>query len=334
MRFQNTIVFSLCIVIFFGCSQQYVNQASNSNSEQQNFRAAVASPGWYKPANMDTVTIATWNVEHFVDSHDNPYIDNDRENKPPAEIEQRRELLAEAIKKLDADVVVFQELESDSYLQQFAEKRFPEMGYEVFAALESPDWYMNVVMMSRIPLGVFHSYAHVNTPIPGQTDDDGNPASQTFLNNRMWTAELLVNANYAFTLTGLHLKAGRGDRNESWRMGQIQLLRQHFQELINRDPSRNMMVAGDLNMTSKSDEFKALLGDSAPQFYDPLAGTGSFSHPSDSLFWRIDHILPNQNMQPEMVPKSVNIARPLSIEKMIQISDHLPVIARFVPNDQ
>ncbi len=67
---------------------------------------------------------------------------------------------------------------------------------------------------------------------------------------------------------------------------------------------------------------------------DPLAGTGAFSHPSDSLFWRIDHILPNSHMSPELVPESVSIARPLNDTDMIAISDHLPVVAEFVATEK
>jgi endonuclease/exonuclease/phosphatase family metal-dependent hydrolase len=189
-------------------------------------------------------------------------------------------------------------------------------------------------MMSRIPLGVFHSYGFANTPIPGQTNEEGNPASQTFINNRMWTADLLVNADYQFTLSGAHLKAGRGPRNEAWRRGQIQLLRANLSQLMRSDPDKNMLVMGDLNMTPKTDEFSLLLGDRPPYFSDPLKGTGSFSHPSDSLFWRIDHILPNRQMQGELVPGSTRVARPLPMDQMIQLSDHLPIISTFLPQDQ
>ncbi|MDZ7690194.1 MAG: endonuclease/exonuclease/phosphatase family protein [Balneolaceae bacterium] len=190
-------------------------------------------------------------------------------------------------------------------------------------------------MMSRIPLGMFYSYANVNTPIIGQTDSLGQTQSQTFTNNRMWTVDVLVNPDYEFTLTGLHLKAGRGARNEGWRMGQVNLLRAQLQRLMELDPNRNQLVMGDLNTTPGSEEFNALLGEQSDlTFVDPLAGTGAFSHPSDSLFWRIDHILPNQQMTPELVQTSVEIARPLNDSDMIAISDHLPVVAEFVTTEQ
>jgi len=327
----NKIFFgSIILVTFFlSCNDQ---PDKMSDKSYIGYQKEVAKPCWYQSIPV-TLTIASWNIEHFVDEYDNPYIDNNREDSPQGDMEQRRELLAEAIRRLNADVVVFQELESDSYLKTLSKDFFPELGYQVFAALESPDWYMNVVLMSRVPLGMFYSYAHIETPIPGQKDDDGNTTSQMLTNNRMWTADLMINQDYRVTLTGLHLKAGRGERNEAWRMGQIRLLRSHLQMLMKLEPDRNMLIAGDLNTTPGSREFNLLLGSKPPLFIDPLEGTDSFSHPSDSLFWRIDHILPNQNLAREMVPNSTHIIEPLSREEMIKISDHLPLISRFVTKE-
>ena len=321
----------LALIFLISACGRYAMETQNGDVA---YDRVTAVPEWYDPAAIDTLSVVSWNVEHFVDEYDNPYIDNSRENNPPANMAERRELLVKALRELDADVVVFQEFESDSYLQMLAETQFPELGYRVFAALESPDWYMNVVMISRVPLGLFHSYAHINTPIIGQMDQEGIPESQAFTNNRMWTAELLVNPEYSFTITGLHLKAGRGERNESWRTGQIDLLREHLETIAADNPDENMLVLGDLNTTPDSREFSRLLGDKNPIFFDPLQGTGQFSHPSDSLFWRIDHILPNRRMEPEMVPGSVQVIEPLSREEMIQISDHLPLIARFVTRNR
>jgi hypothetical protein len=84
-------------------------------------------------------------------------------------------------------------------------------------------------------------------------------------------------------------------------------------------------------MTPEADEFKLLLGNEQTelQFVDPLAGTNTYSHPSDSLFWRIDHWLPSRSMETKVVPKSVQIAHPLPMEQMIQISDHLPIVGKI-----
>jgi len=319
---------------FFGCTTTYQNSNSPDQNSIEPYSSTTANPNWYNSSEIDTVNILSWNVEHFVDDHDNPYIDNGRENNPPENMEERRKMFAEALKTADADIVVLQEFESDSYAMQLAEEYFPELGYQIFAGHESPDWYMNVIVMSRIPLGLFQSYATVNTPILEQMDEDGKPASQTFTNNRMWTVDVLVNPEYNFALTGVHLKAGRGERNENWRIGQMDLLRSHYAEILSSDPQKNILAVGDFNSTPDSREFHRFLGEGSNiEFTDPLAGTGIYSHPADSAFWRIDHILLNTNISDEVVPGSVMVNYYFSPDSMSTIADHLPMTIQIIPSD-
>lgn len=320
-------LFIILLFLIAGC------QADSSNPENNTTQSQLIWPEWYAPE--DTVRVLSWNVEHFVDDFDNPYIDNRRENEPPSDMQERREQLAKVLKLADADIVVFQEFESSSYAQLLAEEFFPELGYQVFSGLESDDWYMNVVILSRIPLGTFYSYATSNVPIIGQQNDDGSPASQTFINNRMWSVDVLVNDNYDFNLTGVHLKAGRGERNEYWRLGMINLLRNQLSKFVELDHDQNLLVVGDFNATPESPEFQSFLGDSTDlRFIDPLAGTGIFTHPADSLFWRIDHIIPNEFMMPEIIPNSVQVFTPFSPDSMNFIADHLPMIVDIVASEQ
>ncbi|RNC83266.1 MAG: endonuclease/exonuclease/phosphatase family protein [Balneola sp.] len=312
-------------LLFLACSIDQPNPDNNTTQSE------LAWPAWYTP--LDTVRVLSWNVEHFVDDFDNPYINNRREDNPPTNMPERRAQLAEVLKLADADIVVFQEFESSTYAKVLADEYFPELGYQVYGGLESDDWYMNVVILSRVPLGTFYSYATSNTPIIGQTNDDGTPAMQTFINNRMWSVDVLVNEEYDFNLTGVHLKAGRGERNEQWRLGMINLMRDQFSKFISLDHDQNLLVVGDFNATPDSDEFNAFLGDSTDlRFIDPLAGTGIFSHPADSVFWRIDHIIPNEFMMPELV-NSVQVFTPFSPDSMDFIADHLPMIADIVASD-
>jgi endonuclease/exonuclease/phosphatase family metal-dependent hydrolase len=236
-------------------------------------------------------------------------------------------------------VVVLQEFESASFAQVLAEDYFPELGYRHFQGHESNNWYMNVVVMSRIPLGTFYSYSPWTLPIEGFTEEDGSPSVQNLVNNRMWTVEVLPSQNYQFLLTGLHLKAGRGERNEAWRLSQIKALRTQFTRFEQLYPDQNHVVVGDLNCTPDSYEFRYLLaGDSVsngPLFVDPLADTGVFSHPADSVFWRIDHILPNKQMKPELLSDSpFGPFTPFSPDSMRAISDHLPMRAFFLAKDE
>lgn len=319
---------SLVILAFSFAACSTTDLTTDSSDEWE----WIATPSWYDHTEYDTVSVVTWNVEHFVDEYDNPYIDNDRENNPGDDLAERRKLLAEALIDLDADIVVFQEIESAAYVESIAEEYLAEMGYRYFTSRESNDWYMNVVVMSRIPLGILYSYANPFTYIVGEEDDNGDPALQNLTNNRMLSVGVHVNPDYTFLLSGLHLKAGRGERNEGWRIGQINLLREHYSRISSINPDAKILVTGDLNTMPGDREFLQLLGDeeSLVQFIDPLAGVQSYTHTADDPQRQLDHILPNEPMMEDLVPGSATIPMPFDAETMRFISDHLPVMAKFV----
>lgn len=320
------------LFIFSACSVRSDEEISHNNNTTID---ALQFPDWYDPEAIDTLSILSWNTEHFVDTYNDPYIDNDREDEPEGRMQERIAGLTAVIRQADADIVVLQEFESSSYARKLSEEYFPEMGYQVFGGMESDDWYMNVIIMSRIPLGTFYSYAVSNTPIPGQTGENGTTESQTFINNRMWSVDVLPNQDYDLNLTGVHLKAGRGERNKQWRIGMMALLRSQFRNFMHLDADQNLLIVGDLNSTPDSEEFQYLLGEGTDiTFVDPLKGSGIFSHPADSVFWRIDHILPNTHLQPELVDGSVEVFTPFSPDSMAAIADHLPMRVKIIPQEK
>lgn len=318
----------LLIFLFAACSssENITHTTAHSNSWEW-----IATPSWYDYSQHDTLSVVTWNIEHFIDDYNSPYIDHPRENEPGESLSKRRALLAEAIMELDADIVVFQEVESAAYIQSLANEHFDEMGYRYFTGRESNDWYMNVVVMSRIPLGMLYSYANADTYILGEQDEDGNTEHQNFTNNRMVSVDVHVNPSYSFMLTNVHLKAGRGDRNEGWRTGQINLLREHYSRIYSSDPSAKILVAGDFNALPGDPEFLQFLGEGTPLlFVDPFADVDSFTHTSDNPTRQLDHIIPNKNMSQDLVAGSAVIPTPFDSETMRVISDHLPVMMKFI----
>ncbi|MDZ7681841.1 MAG: endonuclease/exonuclease/phosphatase family protein [Fodinibius sp.] len=111
MRYLPLVILFTFAISSLACQQK---SAVSEEDSSQDYSDAAIAPDWYNSKEMDTLSVVTWNVEHFVDSHNNPYIDNDTENSPPSDMEERRRLLAKAIQQLDADILVFQEFESDS----------------------------------------------------------------------------------------------------------------------------------------------------------------------------------------------------------------------------
>jgi len=316
---RKIIISTMCLVVFIG-----------SVHGQALKRKGITTPIGFD-YNPETISVISWNVEHFVDLHDNPYINHPRENDPEEAMKGREELLVKALKKADADIVVLQEFENVAYLKEIADRELSDMGYDFFADAESFSWYMNVVIMSKVPLGVMYSYGAAYTPVVDYVNEDGEPESQVNLNTRMWSVDILPNENYEFTLTGVHLKAGRGERNEKMRLGQVALLKNQWARLIKEDKKTNLMIVGDFNCSPDSQEFAALLkGKKGNAFIDPLFGKRVFSHPSDAPRWRIDHILYNKNMVNEIMPSDTKVYGDL-LEKaeMMKLSDHLPIFTKI-----
>lgn len=296
-------------------------------SGQELKRKGISAPvGFnYSP---DTISVLSWNVEHFVDQFDNPYISHSREDDPVAEMEGRVQLLIKALKKANADIVVLQEFESVAYLKQIADKHLSDLGYMFFADAESFSWYMNVVIMSKVPLGTIYSYGALYTPVVDYVNKDGERETQININSRMWSIDIFPSEDFAFNLTGVHLKAGRGERNEKMRLGQINLLKNQWARMVKEDKRVNLMMVGDFNSTPESMEMGRLLeGKKGNQFIDPLAGTGIFSHPADAPRWRIDHIIYNRNLERSIVEGSALVMdKLLNAQEMIDLSDHLPLM--------
>ncbi len=318
----------LCLHIFL-----LLFMAQLTVSGQSLKRQAVAAPVGFDYAPKE-IKILSWNVEHFIDQHDNPYINNRREDSGEG-MAGREALLMKAIRAADADIVVLQEFESVQYLADLAKEHLSDMGYLFFADAESYSWYMNVVIMSKVPLGTIYSYGALYTPVPGIVNEDGLEETQININTRMWSIDVFPNAAYDFVLTGVHLKAGRGERNEQMRLGQINFLKTQFARFVKEDRRANLLMLGDFNCMPDSKEFKAALaGKKGNRFIDPLAGTDIYSHPSKQPTRRIDHIIANQNMISELVAGSVKIEDLLSREEMVQLSDHMPVMATFRASDK
>ncbi len=290
--------------------------------------ATLPPAGYVNPVG-DTLTVLSWNVEHFVDQHDNPYIRNRREDQPGTLVGTKARLLAEALRRADADVVVLQEFESGAYLQHLADSLWPDLGYRFFAAAESFDWYMNVVVMSRVPLGTVYSYQTVTTPVLNTRDSTGQPETQSHINTRMLAVDVLVSEQYVFTLAGVHLKAGRSARDVGMRLGQIAFLRSQFARFQRENRRANLLLVGDLNAVPGSTEIETLLGQGTRvRFLDPLPDS-VYTHPSHKPTRRLDHVLPNAAMHQRLVPGSVQVPYLLSRQDMRTLSDHLPVRAQF-----
>ncbi len=331
---RNTSLLIILVLLVAACSEK---QMADTEVKQGSvlFDSVVVKPVGYEYPKDSTFKVLSWNVEHFIDSYDDPYIDNERENNPPENMHLRLGLLLEAFKKADADIVVLQEFESAKFLKQLANDSLPDMGYKYFADIPSHNWYMNVVVMSRFPMGIINGYGSVTTPLPGYFNEEGEEETQNQINTRMWSVDVFPSEDYTFLLTGVHLKAGRGERNIAMRKGQLNLLVSRFNELLQLNPDKNMMVAGDLNAIPGSEELALLMNN--PKLINPFTDpvdTAVYSHPANSPGRRLDYMLVNRNMYREAQPGTIKVDTFFSPDTMRIISDHLPLTGSFTKKDK
>lgn len=273
-----------------------------------------------EPFEKSELKILSWNVEHMVDMYDNPYIHNIREDSGINDV-SRYQLIAEVVKTHDPDIVVLQEFESEQLAKWLVDSLLPESGYAFFTDIESIDWYMNVVIMSRIPLGMNFGYGNLYTPYL----EDGETKYQRHLNTRILTTEVWTSPDTYFYLTGVHLKAGGGDRNQSMRLEQLQLINERLNVLPKLNGFQGHLLMGDLNSYTKSDELQLLLNNGFS-----VAGEMEINtHPADSAYRRLDYILMDNIMSKFYVDGSAKIGGIYPPKKQDLASDHLPLLAMF-----
>lgn len=295
------------------------------------FEATVLPNDFDFPAH-DTVRVMTWNLENFVDLHDNPYNGSELESRPDRrELQERHETLAAFLRALRPDVVALQETEGVALLEELAQRFFPELGYRFFAAADRGDWHQNVLVMSRLPLGVVRSFGPVTTPVPGTLLEDGEIEAQSQVNHRILVVEVMARPGEWFTLAAAHLKAGRTPRDEGHRRGQLEALQAELARTQVLYPGAPMVVAGDLNMIPSEAELGRLTEGVGPLDFVNLLGAGGVStHPSEDPVRQLDYILVNPAMERRLVPGSAAAGAPFPPDALRLMSDHLPVLADFL----
>ncbi len=272
------------------------------------------------------VRILSWNIEHFVDHFDDPYVHNPIEDAGAAKPDPVLREMARAIWKMDADVMAFQEIESDRAAKLFLDTYLPGHDYRYFACVPAMDWYQNVAVASRFPLGPIVSFREVEmeNPIAGFTTN--------MFNNRVMAVEVRPREDYSFFLVNLHLKAGQGEEDVLWRKLQIDTFRGFLEQKADLDQERHMVVVGDMNFTPGTVEYEYMLEGGAVRFHDPFAKWGHPpSHSTTGPTRKIDHILFNEPMYRRYISGTAAVAKPLSIEQLSAITDHLPLVASFLP---
>lgn len=293
------------------------------------------------------VRIATYNVENLFDAIDDPALTGRYEDIDDAKPESALAGVAAAIRSLDADILALQEIEAEAVIRWFRDSHLQGLGYDHLASIDAGDERgIEQAVLSRFPITEIKNWPGKNLAgiHPDNWGDAENFNAGTPI--RFHRSPLRVTVEvppsdgavpYELTMYVVHHKSGRpGDYwREAEAFGLVELL-----EEAGSDPEHNIVILGDFNayltdqsvQTIVSAGFTDALGDvyiRGPQFTTHESGR------------RIDHILVNAALAPELVPGSGFVLGTPALPEGADwrdpwrpegyASDHYPVAVDLVP---
>lgn len=300
--------------------------------------------------------VATYNLLNLFDDIDDPALSGDEEDIDDAKPASERQAVAAAIRRLDADVLALQEIESEAALTEFRDIHLAGMGYDYLVSVDTGDPRgIECAVLSRYPLtGVEHwaglELGGTHPELWGNNPNDWAGEAITFKRSPlkvvvevpgMSDGEGGGHESYTLALVVLHNKSG--GPGGYWREAESRKVVEIVGAMQRENPDANIMVLGDLNATSEDQSVLMLLGAGLVEILpdDGSRGNELISHESGR---RIDHILVGQAMLPEIVGNSAFIMGTPSREPGADwrttpapaglASDHFPVAVELWIGDQ
>lgn len=277
---------------------------------------------------MRRFTIATHNLQNAMDVFDDPYMMDERLGAKPRE---KLEQVAAALRTLDADVIVFQELEAEGMLRVVTHELLGGMGYEYIAVQPTnTDHGINLGVISRSPIVSITSHRLLELRLPGD--------------ERVWRfARDLMRVRVQATpkrtldLYVAHFKSKRGvpgdPQSASWRMAEASATHRIISRTLTAEPGAWIALAGDLNSTPDSDVIARLQsppeGRDQPSLINPhanLAPDERVTYLRKPYRSTIDYILVSEALSRLVVPGSAQV---ITNTDLLGGSDHAPVAVSF-----
>jgi len=227
-----------------------------------------------------SLRIVSWNVHDLFDELDRTTPPGDLDTVlAPAEVEGKLARVGSVLARLDADVVLLQEVENLPLLERLAAGPLAGAGYRAFLREGLDPRGIDVGLLARVPV----------ESVLGHLDD------RTPSGLHLWARDPLevhlASDGRPVVLLGAHLVSRLQPADDRRRL-QAERLRQLADGLAAGSSRPLVMVLGDLNDLPDSDALAPLLGDGA------LLDLGAAAAPADAWTWsgggateRLDYVL-------------------------------------------
>ncbi|MEQ8208259.1 MAG: DNA/RNA non-specific endonuclease [Lacipirellulaceae bacterium] len=279
-----------------------------------------------------TIQIGTYNLELLGKSRKK----YNGIRRPRRRFEDLREISKRIVDELDLEIVVFQEINTQSGNWKKLKQLLSSEGYEFFEGNYSNREQFVVLAWDADEIEVVDDSLQeleVNTSfsLPGGCSSSGL---------RKPVAGQFKAGEFDFWVVGVHLKSrvGIGSCPTKVRIEQSKDLVHQIDALISRSHERDVIVAGDFNHHIGHESFDPLTDAGflfQTQFLGPGSAEGSYiktwnPHQSDDL---IDHIILRYSETREVVRNSTFVypieSKQAGIEYILNQSDHVPVWTSF-----
>lgn len=342
------IVFGATIFLSLILASEVSAQQDKGNPQPPRIGAANV-----KAKAKGVIRLASYNIENLFDAKDDPSLSGDQEDKDQAKPDAHKQGVAAAIKRLDADIIALQEIESLDALTEFRDQYLSGLGYDHVVSMDAGDERgIENAVISRFPISDSKNW--VGMKLEGEhPEKDGNRPNAwfgkpvTFHRSPLRvTVEIPAEMSstgkpYALTLFVVHHKSGRNF--DYWREAEAKGALDLIAEFTKEAPEANVIVMGDFNAQTQDGSVQEYLKRGFKDLFidRPLDDTRSLTHASDRA---IDLILYNKAVEPEIVrPSRFVLATPqLRAEQdwrtapkpVGYASDHCPIAVDLTPGDK
>lgn len=208
------------------------------------------------PTPENAFRLTAYNIENLFDAHDDPTLTGRDEDIDDTKPEHQLIATAMAIHAVNADVITFQEIESEQALLEYRDNYLADMGYDYFVSIDAGNSRgIENAVLSRFPISHYENWP--NKPL-------GGVHPEKYGNQKNWYAgepiafrrsPLRVDvqiptddtgeSTWTLTLFIMHHKSGR--HNDYWREAEATGTLELINTVLKETPDRPIVILGDFN---------------------------------------------------------------------------------------